>query len=597
MSDYKTFSKTVRGYFHTVNGLPLEDASICYSEEDPQNGGFYIAIIADGHGDPACVRSGRGAWEAVMAAKDCLKDFAKETLKSEPGEAGELRLYEKLLLAKSNRDGEEMLARQSRVILRQLTDTIISRWYDALEADIERDSFSSEEMAMAGIDEKNYTDANKHTRICAHAYGTTLIAALMLPDLLILIQQGDGLCEVLYEEGADVVIERPIPPDDRCFKNVTSSLCDLDAAERIRSWVLDLRDKKIVACYLSSDGVENSFSDADGIHMFYRKLSCELLCGKENGCEKLLDALSAQGSGDDMSVGVIYNCSWLCKHKDLFQLQVNRYELEWKLAEYEDRKASMGRKYEILHKRVTDAEADLDNWRKRTQSRRTECAKIKETLAQIDSYMEQLAKDGNKIRHAIADTRTLSVEFYLLEFDSHTGLGKQRRQQLYAHSNPRKYREYREKLLQAERKLNNAYAQQKRRRSEQSERLAQLEKAENTEESRLKSQIESARAEYADYAREYRSLETQITAIQEQIAALEQDERANILSEAEETSHTLLETGEMLTSQTVQPVQPEAQSILGSRKPPLNPILKRDEAHIGSSRICSFDLPHFEAES
>ena len=50
MSDYKTFSKTVKGYLHGVNGLPLEDASIRYSEGDPQDGEFYIAAVADGHG-------------------------------------------------------------------------------------------------------------------------------------------------------------------------------------------------------------------------------------------------------------------------------------------------------------------------------------------------------------------------------------------------------------------------------------------------------------------------------------------------------------------------------------------------------------------
>ena len=37
-------------------------------------------------------------------------DVAREALKKEPGEAGEPRICEKLLLAKSTRDGEEILA-------------------------------------------------------------------------------------------------------------------------------------------------------------------------------------------------------------------------------------------------------------------------------------------------------------------------------------------------------------------------------------------------------------------------------------------------------------------------------------------------------
>lgn len=602
MSDYKTFSKTVKGYLHGVNGLPLEDASICYSEGDPQDGEFYIAAVADGHGDPACVRSERGAWEAVTAARDCLMDFAREALKKEPGEAGEPRICEKLLLAKSTRDGEEILARQSRVILRQLTDTIISRWYDALEADIEKDPFSSEEMAAAGIDEESCAIANKCARICAHAYGTTLVAALMLPDLLLLIQQGDGLCEVFYEEGADVAIERPIPLDDRCFRNMTSSLCDLDAAERIRAWVLDLRDKKIIACYLSSDGVENSFADADGIHMFYRRLSCEFLCGEreEEDWKKLLTDLSTQGSGDDVSVSGIYSCSRLCKHRAAFRMQLKRYELEQKLAEYEDRKGSMRRKYEILHKRTADAAADLDRWQKQIQSCRMEYAKTSDALKEIDFYMNQLANDTRQIRYAIDASQNgmlLSVEFYLWEYDSYTGRNKRRKQRLYPYAHIT-FKKYREQLLQVEQKLNSAYEQQKWRRDRLAKRLAQLEKAENTEKSRLESQFKTAQAEYADYDRDYQSLETQITAIREQIAALEQDERANILPEAEEISNILSGPDEMLTPQIVQSVQPEEQSILGRNRKPLNPFLKKDgEEHIGNASICPLNLPHFDAES
>lgn len=570
MSDYKTFSNTVRGYLHEVSGLPLEDASICYSEGNPQDGEFYIVAVADGHGDPACIRSGRGAEKAVIAAKDCLIDFAREALKKEPWERGEPRLCEKLLLAKSSRDGEEMLARQSRVVLRQLTDTIIARWYDALEEDIKWNSFSNEEMTAAGIDRKSYITADKRARICAHAYGTTLIAALMLSDLLLLIQQGDGLCEVLCEDGADVVIERPIPPDDRCFRNMTSSLCDLDAAERIRSWVLDLRDKKIAACYLSSDGVENSFSGADGIHMFYHKLSCELLRGKGDDWEKLLAALSAQGSGDDVSVGGIYSYSSLCKHHDLFQMQIKRYELEQKLAEYEGQKASMERKHEILYRRAVDAVTDLDNWGKRLQAIRKEYVKIKSALDRIDSNISQLEKDKGKIHYAMGKTwvgTLIGVEFYLWEYDPYTGQNKWRKQELYPHSytTPKKFRE---QLLRAEQKLNNAYTRQKQIRGSWTKKLAQLEKEENTEGSRLKSLYETAQAEFNDYDREYQNLEAQITAIQKQIAALEHDERANIPPETEVALPSLLEPDETLTAQIVQPVQSEEQSILGHRSGP-----------------------------
>ena len=149
MRDYCVFHETVLGHFHALRHLPLQDASACRSEDCRGESVFHIAVTADGHGDPVCTRSGFGAQKAVDAAIECLSDFAKEALE-ESSKGGDLRICEKLLLAKSNRDGEQSLARQSQIVLRQLTDMIISRWYTALDADIREHPFSAQELAEAG---------------------------------------------------------------------------------------------------------------------------------------------------------------------------------------------------------------------------------------------------------------------------------------------------------------------------------------------------------------------------------------------------------------------------------------------------------------
>ena len=149
MRDYCVFHETVLGHFHALRHLPLQDASACRSGDCRGESVFHIAVTADGHGDPACTRSGFGAQKAVDAAIECLSDFAKEALE-EPSKVGDLRICEKLLLAKSNRDGEQSLARQSQIVLRQLTDMIISRWYTALDTDIREHPFSAQELAEAG---------------------------------------------------------------------------------------------------------------------------------------------------------------------------------------------------------------------------------------------------------------------------------------------------------------------------------------------------------------------------------------------------------------------------------------------------------------
>lgn len=74
MSKIVTFNKTVQGHLHIRKNVECQDASTSFSEE---NNRYYIAIISDGHGDSACLRSSRGSEFAVDIAKDALLEFAE----------------------------------------------------------------------------------------------------------------------------------------------------------------------------------------------------------------------------------------------------------------------------------------------------------------------------------------------------------------------------------------------------------------------------------------------------------------------------------------------------------------------------------------
>lgn len=399
MRDYNVFHKTVRGYFHMSRQLPLEDASGSYSEECGGGDVFYIAVTADGHGDPACTRSGCGAQMAVNAAMECLTKFAREVL-NEPTSPTDLSIRSKLLLAKPNLGQGRSLARQSQIILRQLTDMIISCWYSALDADIRTHHFSQQELTEAGIDAEDYADVDMRVRACAHTYGTTLLAALMLPDLLILIQQGDGRCEVYYEENGSIVVDQPIPWDQLCHDRFTTSLCDTSAAERIRSWVLDLREHPLVACYLGSDGVDDSFEEMTGMHMFYNSLSCELANTQPIDLNKILSDLSQNGSGDDTSISGIYNPSLLRKHAPLLQAQAERYGLEQELCRCINRKKTMRRKHSILQRRMKDSDEVLEKWIKEMEHA-YEQRPLQMEIDDLSQRIEQYARSLNEVRQKI----------------------------------------------------------------------------------------------------------------------------------------------------------------------------------------------------
>ena len=262
MEKVYTFNKSVRGHLHVMRDIPCEDYSCSFSDK---NGRYHIAAVADGHGADSCFRSAKGSKFACEAALNCLKQFADSILSSDESEN---TLYYEAFSDRTSLD----------VTLRRLTDLISAEWYDEVMADYEKNPPTSEEM---GDYSEMYKDGSKTT----HIYGTTLIAALLLPSHLLLFQQGDGRCEVFFDDGT---IEQPIPWDNRCQDTATTSLCDDDVLESFRSAVINLNKKKVIACYLGSDGVEDAYRDTyedlggmhcvmGGVHAFYKHFTCKIM--------------------------------------------------------------------------------------------------------------------------------------------------------------------------------------------------------------------------------------------------------------------------------------------------------------------------------
>ena len=241
MEEMYSFHKTVRGYNHVRKEIPCEDTSACYTDKDRL---FHIAAVADGHGDPSCARSAKGSLHAVEIAVNCLKEFAEYFIDAKEKEE-DTEFLGQLTYAK----GRERL-------VKQLTDSIIFKWYDEIRQELETEPITEEELQRAGA----YSGVYQSGERLVHLYGTTLIAALWMEDYLILLQQGDGRCEVFFDDGS---VEQPIPWDERCFQNVTTSMCDEDVLISIRHCVLDLKDRNVIACYLGSDGIEDSYLDME----------------------------------------------------------------------------------------------------------------------------------------------------------------------------------------------------------------------------------------------------------------------------------------------------------------------------------------------
>lgn len=283
MGSLFTFNQTVRGYLHVLRNVECEDYSISFSDEKAS---FYTAVVADGHGAEVCFRSAQGAEIACRITDECFREFA-ESVTSETF----------------------CDSRNTQITLRRLTDTIAAKWYDRVF-----DHYKN-----------NPPNENQSEKFDPHIYGTTVIGALMLPEYLVLVHQGDGRCEVFYDDGT---VDQPIPWDERCQDNVTTSLCDTDVSESFRSIVIDLKKKNVIACYLGCDGVEDAYRDTyddlggthgimGGVHAFYKDLTCKIIdMGQAAFKSQLKEYLetfsksgrfSPSGSGDDVSVAGIVN--------------------------------------------------------------------------------------------------------------------------------------------------------------------------------------------------------------------------------------------------------------------------------------------------
>ena len=308
------FCATCCGVLHEV----CEDASGLL---EGLPGTSFAAAVADGHGDPTCTRSGRGAQLAVKVALAGLSRLA--TFVEQHRET-------------SRKDVES-------VILPKLKQLIATTWLDAVEADLAKTPVTEDE--AAGLVTKSLDCS------AIHLYGTTLVAGLFFPDLCILIQQGDGCCVLVDEHG---VCHRPMPDDPRCVGNLTSSLTDPDAGLRMRHAIVDL-GQPLTGCFLASDGVDKSLSDGDGATAFFTWL---VLCGQEATRDAyetwLADALAhltAQGSGDDVSLAgfVVQGLSPECR--SILQVVVEQAALRQQVEEVRDKLVSMQRKHQYLSKR------------------------------------------------------------------------------------------------------------------------------------------------------------------------------------------------------------------------------------------------------
>lgn len=269
----RSFHISVQGASHIKRGKECQDVSASCDTED-----YSIAIICDGHGGDDYVRSAVGAGLACIAAENSIRDF----------------------MSKVDKEAFQKSAKQREELLGRLEGSIINAWNKAVREHYSANPFTDSEIEVLSDRAKRKYLQDQEIE---SAYGTTLLAAVLTPDFWFGIHIGDGKCVAVDSAGT---FSQPIPWDEKCFLNATTSICDKDAIGNFRHFY---SDDLPAAVFVGSDGIDDCFCNDEQLNSLYRTALYSFSTSEFNAAvaelQDYLPRLSTKGSGDDISVAAI----------------------------------------------------------------------------------------------------------------------------------------------------------------------------------------------------------------------------------------------------------------------------------------------------
>ncbi len=340
------------GKSHLQNGLACEDYSATYSDESVS-----VVVISDGHGDKNCFRSAKGAQLACEIAIHACRQFQSIT---------------------SHIDYINHCDFESLVL--SLESDIADTWKENVLSDAQDHPFTNDELLTASDQAQ---EAYRNGLRLEKAYGCTLIFAMSTKAYWLAVQIGDGKCVAAYKDG---VFVEPVPTDENCLGNHSTSLCNSNAKDSFRHYYSNI---KPCAVFVSSDGVEESFDQAGLYNCFYSIAYWIKEAGIEEAKGKLSDLLpqiSEGGSGDDVSLATMVS------QTDL--IGKPRSSLE-QVYEKVDACANAERQYKVQLANIQDR---ITEKRKDEQTTAKEIIDIEHKLAELKAHHEQLEQEISNLQ-------------------------------------------------------------------------------------------------------------------------------------------------------------------------------------------------------
>ncbi|MBE9013784.1 protein phosphatase 2C domain-containing protein [Pseudanabaenaceae cyanobacterium LEGE 13415] len=269
--------RSIQGASHQRTGLVNQDAIHCESIEIGQQHAL-LMVVSDGHGGQSYFRSHIGANYAVKVAATIVKQS---------------------VLGKDS-------SRSLKQIQHQLPQQIVEQWRRNVLAHVQQHPITKAEWEkLEGIwqGEVSRSQIEQDPTI---AYGATLLLVVITDRFALYLQIGDGDILCVQPDGT---IDQPLPPDPRLIANRTISLCTPQVWKEGRFEIV--LDRALPSMILAStDGYANSYATDEDFHQigadYLRKIRREGFDRVVTNLPIILQETSRRGSGDDVTLGIMY---------------------------------------------------------------------------------------------------------------------------------------------------------------------------------------------------------------------------------------------------------------------------------------------------
>ena len=395
MVNYSAFACKTIGVDHIRRNVCCQDAVAKYNDDTMSS-----AVVSDGHGSPQYFRSDFGAEIAVQAALDCVKAFVS---KVELGE-GDGELSNKISLK------DLIDKRRCHDLLKGLQKSILIKWHEKVDEHYSSNPFDDDVLSsLPDKYQKRYRTGDIYG-----AYGATLIATVVTEKFWFGLHMGDGHCVVVNK---DYTITHPIPWDENCHDEVTTSICQNDAIDNFRYYF----DTEIpYAIYIGSDGVDDSYDNDEMLDSLYRGISIVFGQSFDVGVSEVdeyIKVITQKGKGDDTSIAGIIDLENISDCSEIFmkkvQLDKVREQFESSEALYERIKTQL----EFETKRLEELKSKKECYDQQYSESVPEYKKISSLLGIISSKIEELEKNIQTVSQTISEqeAKILQIEGRLAE--------------------------------------------------------------------------------------------------------------------------------------------------------------------------------------